>query len=149
MTISTALAGFKTSLDLLKNAIAARDDLKLAEARSTLLDRVIDIQNECLGLQEKQQMLIDAKQALTERVAQLEQEIEKARSSAADIADNYEKWTSMSGATVYRSKPGVGANGSTEYLCADCATEGKKTFLKPTIVGRVFNCPAGHGHIKL
>ncbi|NIF39524.1 hypothetical protein F3J14_01105 [Burkholderia sp. Tr-862] len=52
-TISAAIAGVRNAYELTKTAIAARDDAKLAEARIELTDRVMDIQNAAVALQEK------------------------------------------------------------------------------------------------
>lgn len=54
MTVTAAIAGLKNAVDLAKAAVAARDELKLAEMQQSINDRVIDVQNAALALQEKQ-----------------------------------------------------------------------------------------------
>lgn len=79
-TISTTLTALRTSVDLAKTAIAVRDDVKIAEATQLLNDRIIDVQNAALQLQEKlsaQREDIDAlkndKRELSAKIAELEQ----------------------------------------------------------------------------
>jgi hypothetical protein len=51
--ISGALSAAKNAFDLLKTAAQSRDDAKINEALRALNDRIIDIQNSALQLQEK------------------------------------------------------------------------------------------------
>lgn len=52
-TISGALSATKTAFDLLGLATQSRDDAKIKEALRALNDRIIDVQNSALHLQEK------------------------------------------------------------------------------------------------
>lgn len=79
-TISATLSSLKASVELARSAIALRDDAKLAEATQALNDRIIDVQNAALQLQEKQSAardeidsLKDEARELRARVAELEQ----------------------------------------------------------------------------
>ncbi|KWD07206.1 hypothetical protein [Burkholderia stagnalis] len=68
MTVTAAIAGLKNTIDLAKAAIAARDDLKLAEMQQSINDRVIDVQNAALALQEKQSAARDEIDELKEQL---------------------------------------------------------------------------------
>ncbi|WP_155301738.1 coiled-coil domain-containing protein [Burkholderia gladioli] len=72
MTVTTTIAALKNTIDLAKTAIAARDEIKLAEMQQSINDRVIDVQNAALGLQEKQSAARDEIDELKDelRVAQ-------------------------------------------------------------------------------
>lgn len=70
-TISATLASLKTSVDLVRTAVAIRDDAKLAEATQSINDRIIDIQNAALQLQEKQSAARDEIEALKDDARQL------------------------------------------------------------------------------
>jgi hypothetical protein len=79
-TISSALGSLKTALELAKTAVAVRDDNKIAEATQLLNDRIIDVQNAALHLQEKLstqrediEALKDEKRELSAKIAELEQ----------------------------------------------------------------------------
>lgn len=78
-SIGAALSSTKALIDLVKTAVAARDDAKLADALQSLKERVFDIQNAALQTQEKMsamqdqvQTLKDEKRDLTTRITELE-----------------------------------------------------------------------------
>lgn len=52
-SISGAVSALKTSVDMVKTAIGLHDDMKLAEATRLLNDKIMDVQNAALSLQEK------------------------------------------------------------------------------------------------
>lgn len=68
MTVTAAIAGLKNTFDLAKAAVAARDELKLAEMQQSINDRVIDVQNAALALQEKQSSARDEIDKLKEEL---------------------------------------------------------------------------------
>lgn len=79
-TISTTLSALKSTVDLAKTAVAVRDDIKIAEATQLLNDRIIDVQNAALQLQEKLSVqrddietLKNDKRDLSAKIAELEQ----------------------------------------------------------------------------
>ncbi|WP_175878875.1 hypothetical protein [Burkholderia sp. BCC0097] len=74
-TIGAAIGGLKNAIDLTKTAIAARDDQKLAEARQAINDRIIDVQNAALALQEKQASARDEIDELKEQLRSANEKI--------------------------------------------------------------------------
>ncbi|WP_333986545.1 hypothetical protein [Burkholderia cepacia] len=50
-TVTAAIAGLKNAIDLAKTAMEARDAAKLSEAKSAMLERLIEIQSQCFDLQ--------------------------------------------------------------------------------------------------
>ena len=149
MDIAGALSALNATVELMKNAIGARDANKLTEAHSAFRQKYIEIQNQCFALTETCRTLAEEKASETQRAMQLEREIARLRCHAADIAENYERWTFSFGSTVFRSKPGVTLNGGTEYLCANCVERGQKTYLQPRSHARELHCPEGHGQLRI
>jgi len=74
-TISATLTSLKTTVELARTAVAMRDDVKLAEATQALNDRIIDVQNAALQLQEKQSAARDEIEALKDEARQLRTQI--------------------------------------------------------------------------
>lgn len=78
MTVTAAIAGLKNTIDLAKAAVAARDDLKLAEMQQSINDRVIDVQNAALALQEKQA-------AARDEIDELKEQLRTANTKSAEL----------------------------------------------------------------
>lgn len=149
VTITAAIAGLKNSYDLVKAAIAARDDVKLAEARQAVNDRIIDVQNAALALQEKQSAARDDIESLKEslraanaKVAELEQmQAERGKYALHAISQ---------GVHVYASKiDDAGASATSEpqhYICQPCfdGPEKRKVVLNyaPRQRAGVYSVPA-------
>ncbi len=142
MSITATIAAMKTSIDIAWKAIEARDEMKLKEVKIALLDEVLSVREQALDL-------LQEKDALAQEKSRLENEIRRLKDHQADIQQNYERWTTMNGATVYRSKPGIALDGRTEYLCANCVSDGQKTYLQPQQGLLPHKCPRGHGAIAL
>ncbi|MEB4631140.1 hypothetical protein [Burkholderia contaminans] len=83
-TISAAIAGVRNAYELTKTAVAARDDAKLAEARIELTDRIMDVQNAAVALQEKLTGARDDIDQLKEALREAKQEIATLRSERDD-----------------------------------------------------------------
>ncbi|MBJ9669029.1 hypothetical protein I5693_15885 [Burkholderia cenocepacia] len=84
MTITAAIAGLKNAVDLAKAAVAARDELKLAEMQQSINDRVIDVQNAALALQEKQAAARDEIDQLKESLREAKQDVAALRVERED-----------------------------------------------------------------
>ncbi|MDE1009991.1 MAG: hypothetical protein OSB38_30465 [Paraburkholderia fungorum] len=75
VTVTAAIAALKNTIDVAKSAIATRDELKLAEMQQSINDRVIDVQNAALALQEKQSNARDEIDQLKESLRQANETI--------------------------------------------------------------------------
>lgn len=78
MTVTAAIAGLKNAIDLTKAAVAARDEHKLAEMQQSINDRVIDVQNAALALQEKQS-------AARDEIDELKEQLRAANAKSAEF----------------------------------------------------------------
>ncbi|MFM0328056.1 kinetochore Spc7 family protein [Caballeronia glebae] len=142
-SISAALGSTKAVIDLAKTALAARDDAKLAEAIHTLNERIFEIQNAALQLQEKAsaardeiESLKDGKRQLSARIAELEHQ----RSER----ESYDLHELSEGVFVLAevNPPKNGRN--PHYLCQSCMhNSAKKGVLKRGHVSfqYVLSCP--------
>lgn len=143
-TISTTLSALKTSVDMAKTALAIRDDGKIAEATQLLNDRIIDVQNAALQLQEKMsaqrddiETLKNDKRELSAKIAELEQR--KAERSQYELKE----LTPGSFVLAYIEQ---GEGGTPmHYLCQSCMDNlSKKSVLQEYRSGGVIRlrCPS-------
>jgi hypothetical protein len=137
-TLSAALASFRAATEITKTALAARDDNLISTALRDMNDRFMDVQNECLALQEKHFLMAHEVRDLKEKVRGLE-------SQTADFA-NYELYRTLRGGLTYRSKASIGANQEPVHLCANCVASGVKSFLQPDLDGWWLVCTE-HGKV--
>lgn len=137
MDVITTFTAIRGTLDALKTAVEIRDYTKAAEAQLPLLNQVLDLYQEAMKLSE-------SNATLKKEVLRLQEEIGRMKDLKAEMNADYERYMTPGGATVYRPKD---PSKQFEYLCANCMSDGKKTFLQPTILGSVRNCPV-HGTIK-
>jgi len=144
--ISGALAGLRSAADLIRVAVDTRDAAKLAEARSALLDRIIDVQTACIDLQAKQQTLSNEKHAMADRIRDLEDELRELKATHGKI-ERYARAKTAAGAVVYIDKETEGAADGPVYACAACMGKGKVTTLQPQRGGAFLVCPEGHPRI--
>lgn len=142
-TITTAVSALRATIDLAKVAIDARDDRRLAEARSAMLDRVIDVQEACMALQAGNASLLQEKHALAQRIRDLEQQVADTL-KRRDRLDQYERTKTPAGAIVYVDKESRTAPEGAVYACAACMENGQISPLQP--IGRKLTC-ATHGAI--
>ncbi|THJ52574.1 SlyX family protein [Burkholderia sp. LS-044] len=119
MTITAAIAGLKNTIDIAKAAVAARDELKLAEMQQSINDRVIDVQNAALALQEKQS-------AARDEIDRLKDEL---RETAAKLAEVEKKRTDRAQYVLHELTTGVFVLASTmsdatghpaHFICQPC-----------------------------
>ncbi|VVE12473.1 hypothetical protein PCA20602_02706 [Pandoraea capi] len=128
--LSTALAAFRTTIDLAKFAVGAHDDLKLAEVKQMLNEQIFEITNAALQLQEKHSAardeidaLKDDKRKLSAQIAQLEERsFERAKYDLHELSQGV-----FVLAEVQPSEPSRGPH----YLCQPCMdNETKKVVLQ-------------------
>lgn len=144
-TVSATLAALKTSVDLAQKAIAARDEAKLAESTQLMNERVIDVQNAALQLQEKQsaardeiEMLKDDLRTMKAKVAELEDWL--------DQRSHYKLEQLAEGSFAYAYVPSSDDGTPMHWVCQGCMDSlSKKYVLKETknFVGiGVMTCPS-------
>lgn len=143
-TISTTLSALKSTVDLAKTAVAVRDDIKIAEATQLLNDRIIDVQNAALQLQEQLsaqrddiEALKNEKRDLSAKIAELEQR--KSERSQYELKE----LTPGSFVLAY-IKPGEGST-PMHHLCQPCMDNlSKKSVLQEIqSIGAYFlQCPS-------
>ncbi|MGT2474576.1 hypothetical protein [Paraburkholderia terrae] len=118
-TISATLGALKTSIDLIKSAVAAHDESKISGALKDINDRIFQVQNASLQAQEKMssmrdeiETLKDGKRQLSARVAELEHQ-----KSDREKYDLHE----LSEGVFVLAKIEASQNGrSSHYLCQPC-----------------------------
>jgi hypothetical protein len=137
-SISGAITAIRGTIDIAKGAIAARDQSKLEAASRDMSEKMLDLLQTAGALEAE-------RHAAVRRCAELEDENGKLKKVAQDL-ERYDLHRTRGGGLCLRAKPGVHEAYLVVYLCANCGTEGKKTYLQPK--GR-FNlqCPAGHPNI--
>lgn len=131
-TISATLGALKTSFDLAKSAVAARDEAKLADALKDINDRIFQVQNASLQVQEKMssmrdeiETLKDGKRQLGTRVAELEHQKSE--------REKYELHELSQGVFVLAEVEPRQDGRSPHYLCQPCMdNSSKKAVLQRT-----------------
>lgn len=131
-------AGGTLMIETITTAVSA-----LAEARSAMLDRVIDVQEACMALQAGNASLLQEKHALAQRIRDLEQQVADTL-KRRDRLDQYERTKTPAGAIVYVDKESRTAPEGAVYACAACMENGQISPLQP--IGRKLTC-ATHGAI--
>lgn len=124
-TISATLGALKTSFDLAKSAVAARDDAKLASALEAVNDRIFQVQNASLQVQEKMsamrdeiETLKDGKRQISTRVAELEHQKSE--------REKYELHELSQGVFVLAEIEPTKDGRSPHYLCQPCMDNASK-----------------------
>ncbi|MBW9336226.1 hypothetical protein FEE59_22165 [Herbaspirillum sp. RU 5E] len=127
-TISTALGSLKTALELAKTAVAVRDDNKIAEATQLLNDRIIDVQNAALQLQEKLSTLRDDIEALKDDKRELSAKIAELEQRKAER--NQYKLHELSPSVFVLASIETGEGGTpAHYLCQPCMDNKSEKFV--------------------
>ena len=140
-TLAGALASLKLAADAAKGLLSERDDRLVTKVIGDMNDRMMDVQNQCLALLDKQY-------ALTESERQLKEKLRKLEEKAADL-DQYELHQNTQGAVMYRSKVSLDPSDKPVYLCANCMAAGVKTFLQfaNNNLSTTLYCKE-HGHLR-
>lgn len=140
MDVMTALAGIRATIDFTKAAVANRDDHKIAEVEQRLTRVLIDVQDVCLGLQQKLAASAEAESAAKDLVRDVSDKVRKLEAAAAE-RDKYELAEPYSGTFVLNLKDRSGAMEPFHRLCQPCMDNlGKKFVLQggPSF----FRCPS-------
>lgn len=127
-SISAALSGLKSAFELTKTAVAARDQSKLAEAKQVLDERIFDVTNAALQLQEKLSAardeidaLKDDKRKISARVAELEQgQSERAKYRLHELSEGVFVLAYNGGSTPDE------ITDPAHYLCQSCMDNASK-----------------------
>ncbi|RQU16260.1 hypothetical protein DF153_21225 [Burkholderia cenocepacia] len=119
MTVTAAIAALKSTVDLAKVAVAARDELKLAEMQQSINDRVIDVQNAALALQEKQS-------AARDEIDELKEQLRTANAKLAELErkrtdrDQYVLRELTTGVFVLASTVSDASGNPAHFICQPC-----------------------------
>lgn len=116
VTVTAAIAALKNSVDMVKSAIATRDELKLTEMQQVLNDRVIDVQNAALALQEKQSDARDQIDTLKDDLRAARSRVQELESERSERSQ-YALFRFDSCHTAYRSVEGIAP---THFICQPC-----------------------------
>lgn len=119
-TISATLSSLKASVDLARTAVALRDDAKLAEATQALNDRIIDVQNAALQLQERQSAARDEIEALKDEARELRAKIAQLEQKRADRAQYRLHELGKEGVFVLALAAPQNPSDPMHYLCQTC-----------------------------
>lgn len=150
MTLEAAITGLTATYNVLKGAIAARDDAMVKSAQAELQEKLLDISTTALTqVQSTHALELEAQKLRTQliqadaRVQEVERELEKR--TAYDIAQPAPgQWA--------RIPVGVtpGEPSSTTYFCAACYADGKEVPLQYTKAGPGYSaglhCQLDKGH---
>jgi hypothetical protein len=122
MEFQSALAGTMAALQLVKGAVAARDDAKVQAALIQVQDKLLDMSIASLGL--------------TERVRSVQTALEEAKRENAELKAKLDERAMYAlheiepGKFCYRSKPVGESPEPTHHLCQICFDKGIKSILQ-------------------
>ena len=119
--IPEAIAAISGISTIAKGLISVRDDSKLMEVKSELLEKAFDLRQALDALQ-------DEMSAVKSRNRELEQENQELQ-KRIDAVDEYELIQVIGGAHVLATKPVDGSTHKPPYYCHACHTDGKKSVL--------------------
>ncbi|WP_186191371.1 hypothetical protein [Burkholderia gladioli] len=140
-----AVSGLKTAIELARTALAARDDAKITNAIRDMNDRLFDVQQASMLVQEKNQDLIQRNATLQEANLELQRQTVELEKRLED-RERYELHTTARGGIVMRDKKAEGTPLQAVYLCVNCFNDGKHTHLQPEVHGWWLACKE-HGQI--
>lgn len=118
-TISATLSSLKTALDLTKTALAVRDDGKIAEATQLLNERIFDVQNAALSLQEKMSAQRDEIEALKEEKRTLSAKLSVLEAQKSE-RDRYALYELVPGSYVLAYTGPSDPKVPMHYICQTC-----------------------------
>jgi hypothetical protein len=122
--VFAGLSAIKTAFDIAKG-LKDIDDVARRNAA------VIELQEKILVAQEAQSTLIN-------RVSELEQEMARLKDWEAD-KKRYQLSDIGRGVVALALKPAMNNGEPPHYICADCAANGKKSYLQPHIRGPYYD----------
>ncbi|KMJ92470.1 hypothetical protein ACH58_07540 [Achromobacter xylosoxidans] len=130
MDIASAFSSLSAAIGLAQNALSARDERKIADAKQEITRVLIEVQNSCLDLQQKLFASAQAERSTEDECRALRQRVAELEKQAAD-RDRYEMKEIHPGTFVLRLKESA-ANGEPPHsLCQPCMDNvGKKAVLQ-------------------
>ena len=126
MTSITALLGtFKSIKDVAESMVALRDKHLITEKVAEINSKIIDAQQGIFAVNAERSELVQMVSALEKEIADLKAwNIEKERYQLVALASNV---------MAYQLKPTESGIEPTHLLCANCFTDGKKSFLNQNV----------------
>jgi hypothetical protein len=122
--IAAAITSFRASLDITKAMIGLRDD-ELFRTKS------IELQTAITDALEKSIAAREAYAAQLDRVDALEAEVADLKAWDAE-KQNYELTKAGDAAVAFMLKPNARGTETPHWLCPNCFSNGKKSYLNPT-----------------
>ncbi|WP_369326526.1 hypothetical protein AB6N01_20595 [Alcaligenes nematophilus] len=142
-SVTGAVSALRGALAMAKTAIDFRDDKKIAEAMTSINDKIIAVQDACMRLQETNSTLLQEKHTLANEKRELENQIAQIRQQTDRLA-KYERVRLDSGALVFVDKDSKESEEGPVYACATCMDDHKVSTLQPNQSGTALAC-AIHG----
>jgi hypothetical protein len=138
LEITAALGGLKSSVDLIRLAVSARDESKALAAVADLQERLLGAYGAGLNAAQKASELESELQEARREIAKLQNELRQQR--------QLELFELVEGAVVYRQKPENGAPPSAFYFCQVCFDKGVRSILKPSFDRTLLLCGDAPAH---
>jgi hypothetical protein len=132
------VAAINTAFSTAKAAFKKRDEAGVQAAQSEINGHLVEL----LGLHAT---LVRDHAELQKKHLELHDRVKELESLFKEAGD-YEQHITVRGGSVYRKKSLQDPRVDSAYLCANCFTGGKKTFLQPSHNGAVLQCHT-HGAI--
>lgn len=120
--IQAGVAGTKAALDIAKGIFALKSEVERNQAVIDIQRHVLEAQS-ALGAAEREYA------ASLKRIDALEAEIVRIKDWSAEM-ERYEARDVFRGAIAYVMKPGMENGEEPHYLCANCFTNKRKSFLQ-------------------
>ncbi|WP_238909160.1 hypothetical protein [Achromobacter ruhlandii] len=143
MDIASAFSSLSAAIGLAQNALSARDERKISDAKQEITRVLIEVQNSCLDLQQKLFASSQAERAAEDACRALAAQVEKLQQRIADRA-RYELAELSAGVLVLRLNQAEANGEPPHYLCQPCMdNRDKKAVLQRHEEGWVYwmQCP--------
>lgn len=148
MDLTTAVASASTALELLKNALKARDQNLTDKAIADMVDQLRNVN--MAALEASQEALTGVREARKAdlRIAELEAEVRELKSKA-DERDKYHLVQVGNNSFAYTLKEVPPDGQQRHYLCQACYDNSGKNVVLQRIPGRsILKCPACESEIQ-
>jgi len=129
LSIGTALAAFKTAVDLARTAVEVRDEKKLALALQEIQDKLLSVTIAATDVAEKNAALVQELATTRQEKLELHERLTKLERRQSEEAE-YELTELAPGHWVYVHAPSVKEGKRPHYLCSTCFKQGKQAILK-------------------
>lgn len=142
--ISAGYTSLKSALDIAKGLNATNTQVQINDAKITLQQLILEAQMSLSSANE-------AQVASTKRIRELEEEITCLKAWDAE-AERYELKNIYTGAVAYVLKPEAQGSEAPHWLCANCFTNKRKSFLQQQMQIQstmIFKCPSCAGVISV